>query len=66
MGSPFYRAQPLIGEETDISEECHDIMSRLDFILVNINRIAQSLKRIKADPDREQDIQRHVIGIPAQ
>jgi hypothetical protein len=55
-----------LGEETDISEECHDIMSRLDFTLVNINRIAQSLKRIKADPDREQDIQRHVIGIPAQ
>lgn len=52
VGASFNGSCHQLGKETDEGEKGHDVVCRLDFVLIHVNRIAQCLKRVETDAHR--------------
>ena len=63
---PGRRACHQLRKETDIGEKLYRIMSSRQFLLVDVNRIAECLERIETDADGQYDVHRHPVQMPAK
>ncbi len=59
----FDRTRHQLREEAHESEKLHNVVCRLQLATIDINTVAQGLKSVKANADRQNDFQQQAIGL---